>query len=287
MIKLSALWALLLLPLCSFSNYYTFGYSGNAAFYGNTWQMTTPILGITTEEGMDISGVIYNYKAVKEVEDDFTVTVQNEDIDGGYIFQETDDWSGKHGMRIQKLIPMNYTPIEQFGKGSIETTGTGSIEDASVLYIYRFDGCRNPQNNENCPGYVPPMPVIPKIEIYDALEDDAVDDATKETDSDLYDKEEEESEQDEKEEEEEDRLELAMAASENALTIANSVSQASLLHTMNAATNVKSYYVAQVPGGVYRESISLNGGKIVDNRKALRSLAQDNLMDDMIQEQYR
>ncbi len=277
----------MLLPFCSFSNYYTFGYSGNAAFYGNTWQMTTPILGITTEEGMDISGVIYNYKAVKEVEDDFTVTIQNEDVDGGYVFQETDDWSGKHGMRIQKLIPMNYTPIEQFGKGSIETTGTGSVEDASVLYIYRFDGCRNPQNNENCPGYVEPMPVIPKIEIYDALDDDAVIDATEETNSDLYDKEEEESEQDEKEEEDEDRLELAMAASENALTIANTVSQSALLQTINNATNVKSYYAATVPGGVYRESISLNGGEVVDNRRALQSLAQDNLMNQMIEEQYK
>ena len=277
----------MLLPFCSFSNYYTFGYSGNAAFYGNTWQMTTPILGITTEEGMDISGVIYNYKAVKEVEDDFTVTIQNEDVDGGYVFQETDDWSGKHGMRIQKLIPMNYTPIEQFGKGSIETTGTGSVEDASVLYIYRFDGCRNPQNNENCPGYVEPMPVIPKIEIYDALDDDSVIDATEETDSDLYDKEEEESEQDEKEEEDEDRLELAMAASENALTIANTVSQSVLLQTINNATNVKSYYAATVPGGVYRESISLNGGEVVDNRRALQSLAQDNLMNQMIEEQYK
>ena len=249
--------------------------------------MTTPILGITTEEGMDISGVIYNYKAVKEVEDDFTVTIQNEDVDGDYVFQETDDWSGKHGMRLQKLIPMSYTPIEQFGKGSIETTGTGSVEDASVLYIYRFDGCRNPQNNENCPGYVEPMPVIPKIEIYDALDDDAVIDATEETDSDLYDKEEEESEQDEKEEEDEDRLELAMAASENALTIANTVSQSALLQTINNATNVKSCYAATVPGGVYRESISLNGGEVVDNRRALQSLAQDNLMNEMIGEQYK
>ena len=224
----------------------------------------------------------------KEVEDDFTVTIQNEDVDGGYVFQETDDWSGKHGMRIQKLIPMSYTPIEQFGKGSIETTGTGSVEDASVLYIYRFDGCRNPQNNENCPGYVEPMPVIPKIEIYDALDDDAVDDATEETDKELYEKEkEEDTENRDKEEEDEDRLELAMAASENALTIANTATQASVLQTMNNATNVNSYYVAQVPGGVYRESISLQGGEVVDNKKAFKSLSQDKLHNTMIREQYQ
>ena len=62
--------------------------------------MTTPILGITTEEGMDISGVIYNYRVVKDVDDDFVVTVQNKDNANGYVFQDTEDWSGKHGMKI-------------------------------------------------------------------------------------------------------------------------------------------------------------------------------------------
>ena len=287
MTRLLALWVLLLLPLYSFSNYFTFGYTSNAALNGVSWTMTTPILGIPTEEGMDISGVIYNYKVVKDVEDDFIVTVQNKDVDGGYIFQDTEDWSGKHGMRIQKAIPLSYTPIEEFGDGSIQTTGTGSVEDATVLYMYRWDGCRNPQNDKNCPGYVEPMPVIPKIEIYDALEDENVIDATEETDSDLYEKKEEEREERDEDEEDEDRLELAMAASENALTIANTATQASLLKTMNAATNVTSYYVANVPGGVYNESISLNGGKIVDNKKALKSLGQDKLMNEMIEEQYK
>ncbi len=78
-----------------------------------------------------------------------------------------------------------------------------------------------------------------------------------------------------------------MAATENALTIANSASQASVLKTMNSATNVNTYYVATVPGGVYRESISLQGGNIVDNRNALRSLSQDKQHQQMIEEQYK
>ena len=250
--------------------------------------MTTPILGITTEEGMDISGVIYNYNVVKNTEDDFTVTVQNKDTEGGYIYQETDDWSGLPGMRIQKVVPLPYTPIENIGDGSIATTGTGTVEDATVLYMYRWDGCRNPQNDENCPGYVPPMPVIPAIEIYDALEDDAVDDATEETDSELYEKEQDEdSEQKDKDEEDEDRLELAMAATENALTIANTATQGSLLKTMNSATNVNSYYTANISGGVYLDNTTLQGGKIVDNKKAFRSLSQDKLHNTMIEEQYQ
>jgi hypothetical protein len=250
--------------------------------------MTESILGITTEEGLDISGVIYNYNVVKNTEDDFTVTVQNKDTEGGYLYQETDDWSGLSGMKIQKVVPLPYTPIENIGDGSITTTGTGTVEDATVLYMYRWDNCRNPQNDENCPGYVPPMPVIPKIDIYDALEDDAVDDATEETDSDLYDeKEKEDTEDRDKEEEDEDRLELALAATENALTIANTATQASLLQSMNAATNVNSYYTADISGGVYSETTSLNGGKIVDNKKAFKSLTQDKLHNEMIREQYK
>ena len=278
------LWVLL--PQPSLSSSYIYGYTGNAALYGHTWGMTTPILGVTTEEGMDISGVIYNYLPVKEEADDFTVTVQNEKVGGGYIFQDTEDWSGGIGVRIQKVVPLAYIPIELFGDGSITTTGTGSVEDATVLYMYRWDECRNPQNNENCAGYVPPLPVIPKIEIYDALDDEFVESATKETDKDLIVEKEEEKNNDE-EEEEKERLEIALAAVENALTIANTVSQASVVRAMNIATNINSYYVAQIQGGAYTETISLEGGKIVDNRKVLRSLGQDNLMNQMIEEQYK
>ena len=54
MIKSLVLWALLLQPSLSFSNSYIYGYTGNAAYSGLTWSMTTPILGISTEDGMDI-----------------------------------------------------------------------------------------------------------------------------------------------------------------------------------------------------------------------------------------
>ena len=132
------------------------------------------------------------------------------------------------------------------------------------------------------------MPVIPKIDIYNALEDDSVEDAMEETDSDLYDKEQDEdSEQRDKDEEDEDRLELAMAATENALTIANTATQGSLLKAMNSATNVNSYYTSNISGGVYQDNTSLEGGKIVDNKKAFRSLSQDKLHNTMIEEQYQ
>ena len=248
--------------------------------------MNSATLGVSAETGLDISGVIYQYKVVKDKDDDFVVIVGNKDKDGGYIWKDKEDWSGKYGIKLRKFIPIPYTPVELFGKGSIATTGKGSVEDASVIYMYRWDLCRNAQNDESCPNYIPPLPVIPKFEIYDALEDEFVKDATEKTDSLGTDKDEEVRETEE-EDEEKERLEIALAATENALTIANTASQASLLQRINNATNVSSYYVAKIEGGTYRESIALQGGEIVDNRKALRSLGQDNLMNEMIGEQYK
>ena len=248
--------------------------------------MNTGTLGVSAEEGLDISGVLYNYTTVKNVVDDFTVTIENDKVGGGYIFQDTEDWSGKHGGKVQNVIPLPYTPIEQFGDGRIRGTGTGSIEDVTILYMYRWDLCRNAQNDESCPNYIPPLPVIPKIEIYNVLEDEIVNDATEKVDDNLLDKKEEKRETEE-EDEERERLEIALAATENALTIANTTSQASLLKQINKATNINSYYVAEIQGGMYRDSTALQGGKIVDNKKALRSLGQDKLMNEMIGDQYK
>jgi len=248
--------------------------------------MNTGTLGISAEEGLDISGVLYNYTVVKNVVDDFTVTIESDNVDGGYVFQEEHDWDGQYSGTVQNVIPLPYTPVEQFGDGRIRGTGSGSIEDVTILYMYRWDLCRNAQNDESCPNYIPPLPVLPKIEIYDALEDDSVKEATEETDSELYEKE-EERESTEEEDEEKERLEIAMAATENALTIANTASQASILKQINKATNINSYYVSQIQGGVYRDTTQLDGGKIVDNQLVFRSLTQEQLHNEMTQEQYK
>ena len=278
------MWVLLLLPLYSFS--YEFGYTSNAALYGNTWKMNTGTLGVSAEEGLDISGVLYNYTTVKNVVDDFTVTIESDKVGGGYVFQEKHDWDGQYSGTVQNVIPLPYTPVEQFGDGRIKGTGSGSIEDVTILYMYRWDLCRNAQNDENCPNYIPPLPVIPVIEIYDALDDEFVEQATEKSDDKLLDKEEEERETEE-EDEEKERLEIAMAATENALTIANTASQASILKQINKATNINSYYVAQIQGGVYRDTTQLDGGKVVDNKLVFRSLTQEQLHNEMIQEQYK
>jgi hypothetical protein len=277
------LWVLLLLPFCSFSNY-IFGYTPNAAINGLSWGMNQSALGIHGIGGMDISGVLYSYKPVKVKEDDFVVTIENDKIGGGYVFQETDDWSNRIGIKIKKAIALPYTPIGVFGTGRIKTTGTGTIEDASVQYIYRFDPCFDPQSDPNCPGYQKPKPPpVPDIPVYDALNDEAVKESKKETDRDLS---EEETQKSEEEEEQDSEMQFLLANTTNALTIANEVSQSVLMQVINKATNLTNYYVAVIPDSYYQDAVALQGGTIVDNRRALRSLGQDNLMDQMIEEQY-
>ena len=56
---------------------------------------------------------------------------------------------------------------------------------------------------------------------------------------------------------------------------------------MNIATNVSSYYNFVIPSTTYQDTVDLQGGNIVDNKKALRSLGQDKLMNQMIEEQYK
>ena len=275
-------------PPLSYSFDYTYGVTNNAAGAGLNWSMTPQYLGADAIGGMDIHGIIYQYKAVKEKEDDFTVTVQNEKEGGGYVFQDTEDWSQKYGITIRKSFALPYTPLATFKEdgGSIATTGTGTVENAQVVYLYRFDRCFIPTDSD-CPNYVPPLPPKPpEIKLYDALEDEFVAEATKETDQDLIESE-EQNQEDKKEEEEKESLQMALMINENALTLANEINQSSLIDSMNSATNLSAYYLAQIPSKVYRETVVLKGGQIKDNKRVFRSLGQDRLHNKMVEAQYQ
>lgn len=285
---LFASWVLLHLPSYSFD--YTFGVTNNAAGSGHTWSMTPQYLGADAIGGMDIHGIIYQYKAVKEKEDDFTVTVQNEKEGGGYVFQDTEDWSQKYGITIRKAFALPYTPLATFKEdgGSIATTGTGTVEDAQVVYLYRFDRCFIPTDSD-CPNYVPPLPPKPpEIKLYDALEDEFVKEATKDVDQDLIENDEEKVEESEEKEEEEENLETLLAVGENPLTIGDEFSQASIIAQMNGALDLSSYYKAKIPSIVYNERLVMKEQKSLGNSKRiLRSLAQDQLHNKMVEAQYQ
>ena len=269
--SVTPLLALLLLhSAASYCSDPVYGYSANASAGGFNWSMSESVLGMAPVPGLDISGVLYRYTAVKNAADDFTVTIRNKNPLGGYVFQETDDWSGRPGATISKAIPIDYSPIRHWGEGSIETTGLGSVEDPQVVYTYRFI---EPEPEV--------QPTLPTFTPYNALEDDAVQRATAETDRDLY--EDDEIEKDKDEEEDKD-MEKALAALQSGLEMAKG--QDGRLAAMNPVTMTQ-YYAATIPGGAYRETVVLVDNKLPDNKRAFRSMANDKLHTKMVEEQYK
>lgn len=257
---------------------YVFGNSNNAAVGGSHWGMSSSLFPLHPIQGVDINGIFYRYTAVKDPNNPYTVSIQNEAADGsGYIFRSTDDWSGSSGGTIQKYIPLPYSPVGDWGDGNIEQVGIGEVQDPVVLYSYRFDPSRMQSSQEAYD--------FDSISTYDTLSDPYVLAALEPTDLALI--EDDEIEKDDDKEEDDGRLEKALAASDNALTIGNAMTQAAILQSMNTATNLNTYYAAVLQGGKYKEVVVLKDKNIPDNRRALRSLGQQKLHTEMIEEQYR
>ena len=274
---------LALYPYCLHSEPYYYGATGNAASTSLGWGMGSVL---PDAAGIDINGLFYRYTTVKNPEDDMKVHVGNLNANGdGYIFRETDDWSGVPSNTIVKSFSLSNIPAANWGAGSIDVEGKGSVKDAVVIYNYRVDRCYDPQSDPSCAGYVKPMPVIPVVDVYNALEDNAVVE-TLEADEFQYD-------EDgnlilsEEEEEEETRIEMGLTASANALTLFKTQGQDDIILAINQQTNIAMYYNASINGGVYADAAGLADSEIPDNKKALRNnLAQQILHEQMVDMQY-
>lgn len=240
--------------------------------------------------GLSVNGVVYRYTIDKDPQADAWVHVQNENASGtGYIFRETDDWSGLPGNTITKSVPVTNIPLEYWGMGSIEVEGDGTISDPSVIYTYRVDQCANPQADPSCEGYEPPRPTVPTqtLEIYDALEDDAYQTATMKTDHEYQDEEQPKDDQSD-DKERKARLERGLAASKNALALAAGISQDAIIASMSYTTDMSAYYAAKIDGGSYADVPMLIDGKIPENKRGLRNgLAQQVLHEQMMELQYQ
>ena len=275
---------LLLWPSYSQCDPYSYGTTGNAASTALSWGMESVLPDIP---GLDVNGLIYRYTTVKNPEDNMKVHVRNLNAEGeGYTFSATDDWSGVPGNTIVKSYPLSNVASSKWGDGSITVEGQGSVTDPVVIYSYRIDECYNEQSNPACPGYVKPIPVIPVVEIYDVLEDEAAMGAIDEETDFKYD-------EDgnlilvEEEEDEETRLEMGLTASANALTLFKTQGQSDIIMAINLQTNINMYYNANLNGGTYNETVGLVDAEISDNKKALRNnLAQQLLHEKMIDMQY-
>ena len=275
--------SLVLLPSYSYSEPYTYGATSNAASNALSWAMDSILPSIG---GVDINGLLYRYTTVKDPDADMKVHVGNHNASGdGYTFRETDDWSGVPGNTIVKSFPLSNIPASQWGTGFVEVEGEGTVKDAVVIYNYRLDKCYDPQSDPSCAGYVKPMPELPEVVVYDALEDDAVVD-TLEADEFQYD-EDGKLILDEEEEEEETRIEMGLTASANALTLFKAQNQSDIILALNKQTNINMYYNAKINGGTLNDAAGLKDGTIPDNKKALRNnLAQQVLHEKMVDMQY-
>ena len=285
-----------LLPSYSYSDSITpyYGYTGNAAANGLSWSMGEVL---PAPPGLDIQNVIYSYRIQKETGEWVTVNVQNENANGtGYIFRETDEWKpgSLSGTQINKVVGVGDIHRDAWGDGSIDVQGNGSVYDANVVYTYKVDPCYDPQFDPSCPGYEPPLWALPSVdyEIYDATDGDA-DQVQYNPDDELYEDEEEKSdeelakEQEEEEKDSKERLEKALAEANNSALFAQALAASQLADTMNLAVNMNSYYSANIPGGNYRETISLSDKQLPENKSGLRNgLAQQLLHQRMVEMQY-
>ena len=275
--------SLALLPSYLHSDPYSYGTTGNATATALSWSMSSVLPDVP---GVDINGLLYRYTTVKNPDAEMKVHIRNRNAEGdGYTFSATDDWSGVPGNTIVKSFPLAHIPAANWGNGSIEVEGKGTVTDALILYNYRIDECFDEQSNPACPGYVKPVPVIPVYDLYNALDDDAVLGAL---DSEEFQYDEDgELILDDDGEEEETRLEMGLTASANALTLFKTQGQDELIMSINQQTNLAMYYNASIQGGVYADAAGLADTEIPDNKRALRNnLAQQLLHEKMVDMQY-
>ena len=139
-----------------------YGVTNNAINGGLTWSPVDVLPDFSSPNvSLQVNGITYYYVMTKDPTSDATVYVRNEDaINGGYVFEEVDDWSGLPGNSILKNFRFAGIPGEQWGEGSITVDGDGTVSDASVIYLYKMDVtepdiiCTNPIISPECPGFL-------------------------------------------------------------------------------------------------------------------------------------
>ena len=264
---------------------YLYGITGNMAGTGHTWGMN---IGPSGSQSLKINGVFYQYTPVKNTEDDMVVYVRNKRVGGGYIFSSKDDWSGlPGGIPITKGFVIDNLPIELWGDGSIDVEGDGSVVDANVVYSYKYNNdCLTPLSDPSCSGYIDAVLSMMgenDVEAYDPLADENIADVIDEKavlDEDVQ-------QEDEEKAEAKDRLQRMLSGVNDSILYANVTSQNLLMFAMSRSNNLNPYYDKKLSGGIYKETVVLDGGQLPDNKKGARAgLAQQLLHTQMVNSQY-
>lgn len=234
--------------------------------------------------GLEVNGLVYQYTTVKNAEDEMIVYVQNENAQGdGYIFQFADNWTGQPGNTIRRKFILPNIPSDYWGDGSITWTGTGEVVDANVIYTYKYDTCSDPQADPSCPGYEKEVEV-PEIPFVDPLNDEFIMQQMQQQAKIDREQEEEDRRRRQRESTIDSAIEKVLGDGTNPKLADEALQLAKLAELYKV---LPTDYYDFLDGGVYLETIKLNGGEIQDNMQGRRAnYAQELLHEKMINLQY-
>lgn len=268
-----------------------FGNTENAASKAYNWTMNNLL---PAQSGLTVEGVFHRYTLTKDPTKDATVSITNKKVGSDeYIYEYVDDWN-----KIPGGTKVAYDAVPSllgnlFGDGEIKVNGDGSLSDVTILYHFKYDPCDNPLTNPKCPGFNDAM-------LKYLLDNDLIDSEPDVNDP-FYDEwvqfqldqkaeqEEELASEEEPEEEleEEISIEDVLSVVNAAEQIANPEQQLAMMQQLTAAGTLDAYSKMTIDGGVYEETIVLDGGEIKDNYRAFRNLKQDKLHDQIVRSQFK
>ena len=241
---------------------------------------------------VQINGLTYRYTISKDPNADAKVYVRNEDpVNGGYVFEEVDDWSSLPGGTIQKYFRFAYTDSSRWGDGSIDVEGDGTVSDATVTYNYKVDiddllmkCAASPLADPLCPGFMDALleylrnlkDLDPNDPFYDQWVQAQLE---KETELD-------EDEVKQKDDSKEESLEKRLGGKNSVDAMVDAKQQEALLTALADVQKIESYYQVEIQGGEYEETVKLEDKELPDNRRALRNLASDAKHTSMVRSQY-
>ena len=242
---------------------------------------------------LEINGLMYRYTIDKNTEDDAKVHVRNEDaINGGYIFEETDDWSQQPGGNIQRYFRFPYSNSQNWGDGEIALEGKGTISNANVTYNYKMvvdedlmKCVMTPLADPACPGYADALSNYLNNLETPSIDDPFYDEWVQSQLDQEVDLDEEEPDVEEKDDEKED-LEKELGSKNSIEAMVDAKQQESLLAELANVEKIDQYYQVQIQGGEYIDTFVLQDAQINDNRRALRNLANDTNHKSMVRSQY-
>jgi hypothetical protein len=237
--------------------------------------------------GLAVNGVVYRYTTIKDTDSDMVVHVSNDNaIDGGYIFRETNNWSGIPQNSINRAVSIPYLGAEYWGDGRIEIEGDGQVVDPTVIYTYRYDDTCvvNPQSDPNCPGYKDiEIPEPPEYQADDVIQDNI------EREQVFRDQDQERRDFEKMKDKEKKRMRMQELEALLGTLILNDLQGPSeILHGQMISLNYLSpSYDAQLPDPGYEETLTIPDSELPDNNRVLRNFASDKLHQEMIDSQYQ